>query len=677
MEGRTMNEEERMRQDLVDEIERLQKRVANLERGLAEGERGQEALQAERRFSSSLIHGSPAFFAAMAPKGEIIMMNKSMLSSLGYAVEEVLGVDFLSTFVAPEDKAKFADVFERLTTAHEPTLHEIPVIAKDGSRLLVEWHGRPVFDKEGKFEYFFMTGMDITHRREAERRREETRLLYESMVAAMPLSLLVLDREFNVLMASEECLKECGVDKSGMAGRNVADVLAGPVLSEHALLDRIRRIASSGGRDVLRQVRNVFGGQEEKWFNMYICAISVSGDDEGPRVLLIIEDVTDQRLLAEESLRTQKLELIGKLAGGVAHDFNNLLTGIMGFTDFALETLEEGSQAHRDLTEVRALADRAENLTRQLLAFGRRQMLAPVVLDINSLIEDLIKLLERLIGEDITLYFHPGAELRRVEADPAQIEQVIMNLAVNARDAMPQGGKLIIETTNVTLDTQFGRGWHDFQPGAYVMLAVSDTGRGMDGEIRQHVFEPFFSTKEVGEGTGLGLATTYGIVKQHGGHIRVYSEQGKGTTFKVYLPSTTREETAAGKVRESSVLGGTETILLVEDDDAVRSVAKRALDALGYRVLAVASAEEAEKVFEERGEEIALLVTDVVMPGLNGKELSDRLRARRPGLKVLYMSGYTDNVIVHHGVRASDTFFIQKPLAAHDLARKVRETLDA
>jgi CheY-like chemotaxis protein len=372
------------------------------------------------------------------------------------------------------------------------------------------------------------------------------------------------------------------------------------------------------------------------------------------------------------------MESIGRLAGGIAHDFNNLLTAIMGYNELAQGEVAADSNLAKFLSNVGHAAERATNLTRQLLAFARRQIIEPKVVVLNDLIADVGSLLRRLIGEDIELITLPRSDLWMVKIDPGQFEQLLINLAVNARDAMPQGGKLLIETSNVTLDTEYTRTHVEVSPGDYAMLAVSDTGQGMDATIQQHIFEPFFTTKEPGRGTGLGLATVYGIVKQHGGHVWLYSEPGKGTTFKIYLP---RAEEAAPETRRPREIEfipcGTETILLVEDDVLVRDMAAQALDAQGYAVLSAASGAEALRTAQEFAGEIHLLLTDVVMPQMSGRTLAERLQSTRPNLKVLYASGYTDNTIVHHGMLEPGIALLQKPFTPASLTRKVRETLDA
>ena len=389
--------------------------------------------------------------------------------------------------------------------------------------------------------------------------------------------------------------------------------------------------------------------------------------------------VEAERERLDEQLRvSQKLEAIGSLAGGIAHDFNNLLSVILGYTEFALEGAREPARLREALLEVKKAGERAVALTRQLLAFSRKQMLQPVLLDLNQIATGVEKLLRHILGEDIDYVQVLAPSLGVVRADPGQIEQVLMNLVVNARDAMPDGGKLTIETTNVELDQEYASHHVALKPGPYVQLAVTDTGCGMDVGTRARIFEPFFTTKEKGKGTGLGLSTVYGIVKQSGGNIWVYSEPGQGTTFRIYLPRVL-SAAAAGPTVPAAVARteGTETILVVEDEEAVRHIAKRILCAAGYTVLTAATGAEALRTSESHPAPIHLILTDVVMPQMSGRALAEQLALARPGIKVLYMSGYTDDAIVHHGTLDRGTHFIGKPFNAGDLTRKMREVLDS
>ncbi len=408
---------------------------------------------------------------------------------------------------------------------------------------------------------------------------------------------------------------------------------------------------------------------------------SVPDGGDGTVFELFTEDISERRVLEQQLRQSQKMEAVGRLAGGIAHDFNNLLMVISGYSEFLLERLGPEPALRSPAQEIASAAERASSLTRQLLAFSRKQMLAPSILDLNAIVTENLKMLTRMIGEDIDLVMVPHANLGAVRADAGQVEQVIMNLAVNARDAMPSGGKLTLETSNVTMDEEYARFHAPLRPGEYVMLAISDTGAGMDAETQSHIFEPFFTTKGP-KGTGLGLSTVYGIIKQSGGYIWVYSELGKGTTFKVYLPRVPfpGERVApavAAPVETHKAEPGTETILLVEDEANLRYLARQFLEKQGYRVIEAADGAVAMQIVVAHEGVIHLLLTDVIMPGMNGRELAQRVSEIRPNVKVLYMSGYTENVIGHNGTLDAGVRLLQKPFNLRDLKDKVREVLDA
>ena len=405
---------------------------------------------------------------------------------------------------------------------------------------------------------------------------------------------------------------------------------------------------------------------------------SVVNSLDGNQVLEIIaEDVTEQRVLENQFRQAQKMEAVGRLAGGVAHDFNNLLMVISGYTEVLLERTESRNPLYPKIQAIHQATERATSVTRQLLAFSRKQMLELKVVDVNAIVADMERLLRPLIGENVELQTRLARDLGRTRADAGQIEQVIMNLVVNSRDAMPNGGRITIQTTNVTLDKgELRREYSYIQPGSYVMLSVGDNGHGMDKETQARIFEPFFTTKEKGKGTGLGLSTVYGIIKQSGGYILVQSEVGQGTTFRIYLPRVGEAAQPASRVPVPLELnGGSETVLLVEDEESVRELVRETLEAKGYRVLEAENGEAALRLTSQHSDSIEMLITDVVMPGMSGRELSARLCASHPHTKVLYLSGYTEDAIVHEGVLEAGTAFLQKPFTLHTLARKVREVL--
>ncbi|MFW5639958.1 MAG: response regulator [Thermodesulfobacteriota bacterium] len=420
-----------------------------------------------------------------------------------------------------------------------------------------------------------------------------------------------------------------------------------------------------------------------RWFDVVLTPMpDISGKFGG--ATLVLRDITERKKseaerekLQEELLQSQKMESIGRLAGGVAHDFNNMLGVIIGHSELALEQIPLNDAVQEDLQEILSAARRSADLTRQLLAFARKQTISPIVLDLNETVEGMLKMLRRLIGEDIHLIWLPQGGLWPTLIDPAQIDQILANLCVNARDAIDGIGKITIETGNVTLDESYCGNHAGFIPGDFVLLAVSDSGCGMEKETLGKLFEPFFTTKEVGTGTGLGLATIYGIVKQNYGFINAYSEPDQGTTFKIYLPRHTGKiDRGAAENGPNANRGGPETILLVEDEPSILNLAKKVLERLGYRVLAAPTPGEAIRIAENFSEEIHLLMTDVIMPEMNGLDLADRLESCYPDLKRLFMSGYTANVIAHHGVLEKGIDFIQKPFSRSEVAAKVREVLD-
>jgi PAS domain S-box-containing protein len=438
--------------------------------------------------------------------------------------------------------------------------------------------------------------------------------------------------------------------------------------------DRISLLLDQGHLDIEYRFRHKDGTY--RWLHDQSRLVR-HGPGQPDEIVGVWVDITTQRQLEDQLRQAQKMEAVGRLAGGIAHDFNNLLTVITNYCHFLLEDLGPDDPRRPDVAEISRAAHSAAALTSQLLAFSRQQVLAPRILNLNDVIVNGERLLKRLLGEDIGVVTALQPALGTIRADPGQLEQVIMNLAVNARDAMPDGGKLTIETANIELDDAYILDHPLARPGPYVMLAVTDTGVGMDEQTQARIFEPFFTTKEMGKGTGLGLATVYGIVKQSGGFIWVYSEPGHGTTFKVYLPRVEELQEPLATPGPPRVMGGVETILLAEDADAVRAVARQVLARLGYTVLEASDGMSALRLAETHRGPIHLLLTDVVMPEIGGRMLAEQLRGQRPGLKVLYSSGYTADAVVRHGMLGPGIAFLQKPFTPEVLARKVRDVLDS
>jgi PAS domain S-box-containing protein len=504
----------------------------------------------------------------------------------------------------------------------------------------------------------------------AEEALRESEERFRTIFESAPIGITVLDRDGRPVEANRAFEEMLGYTEEELLGYPLADHEHPDDESEELWSELV-----SGRRDqVVAERRYVRKDGSTLWGRLTTCLVR---DDRGdPEFgLTLVEDVTERELLEEQLRQAQRLEAIGRLAGGVAHDFNNLLTVVAGYCELALGRVSPDEALHDDLVEIRRAAERATALTRQLLAFGRRQILQPKVIDLNAVVAEMEAMLRRLIGEHVDLYcvLEPG--LPAVKADPGQVEQVVANLVVNARDAMAGGGRLTMETAHVYFDADYVRSHAEVEPGEYAMIAITDTGVGMDDETRARIFEPFFTTKERGRGTGLGLATVYGIVRQSGGHIWVYSEPGRGTTFKVYLPVASDEphgETiAADEVAKETRLA---RILLVEDDEHVRELVRAALVQCGHDVVVASEPGEA-LAFLGGPEQVDLVLTDVVLPKMSGRELADRLAALRPGISVLFMSGWTENAIVHHGVLDPGTPFLQKPFTPESLCRKVREVL--
>jgi PAS domain S-box-containing protein len=614
------------------------------------------------------------------PGGYIVDWNPAAERIFGQTREEVLGTHASLTIHTRRNKRLELEIFDAVSQKGRWE-GEMPFTRGDGTEGWAEVVIIPHVDAEGKLTSFIGVNRDVTERRRAEGAR--AKLLHD--LGERVKELTVLHRAARVLQNEELTKDEVMRELIALlpAGWQYPEVTAARIRlgdAERATPNFI--VTPWMQRTDFKTTDGKLGEVEVAYLEERPAA------HEGPflseertmidSVAEMLRTDINRRHSAEMLRQAQKMEAVGHMAGGLAHDFNNLLTAINGYSDLSLSRVEQGGVLSQNLREIRKAGERAATLTRQLLAFSRKQVLQPKVIDLNVVVADVEKILHRLIGEDVELLTRFAQDLRRVKADRGQLEQVIMNLAVNARDAMPHGGKLILQTENVELDEEYASRHVEVSPGRYVVLAVSDTGSGMDAETRARVFEPFFTTKEVGKGTGLGLSTVYGIVKQSGGNVWVYSEVGVGTTLKIYLPIVEEELEKLPQIRaEATPQHGSETILLTEDDDLVRRMACEILKMYGYKVLEASRGGEAIRICEQYGEKIHLLLTDVVMPQLSGREVADCLTHIRPGLKVVFMSGYTDEAVLHHGALKEGDAFLQKPFTPDALARKVREALDA
>ena len=573
-------------------------------------------------------------------------------------------------YYTPEARPVITAAVQAAIDAGTPFDVELPLVTAHGRRIWVRALGGAEI-REGKTIRVHGAFQDITERRVA----DESRRLQSAALHAAADAIVITDCAGVIEWVNPAFTQLTGYTVEEAVGKNPRDLVKSGKHAPAFFADFWATIL--GGRPWHGEVIN-----RRKDGSLYSEDQSVTPilDASGAitHFVAIKKDITERLQLEAQFRQAQKMESVGHLASGIAHDFNNLLTVINGLSDLILEQIAEDDPVHADVQEIHRAGDRAATLTRQLLAFSRQQILAPQVMNFNTVVAGMESLLRRLLGEDIDLVVVPAPGLGSVKADPGQIEQVIANLTVNARDAMPQGGPLTIETQNVTLDENYAR-QHGVAvtPGSYVVLVVSDSGIGMDEATRARIFEPFFTTKGPGKGTGLGLATVYGVVKQSHGFIWVYSEVGQGTTFKIYLPQVTEAAGAdqPGPTVDSSA--GTETILLVEDNAGLRKLTIRFLEPAGYTVLGAATGEEALSLLERHEDSVHLLLTDVVMPGMSGRQLAEQLAQTHPGVKVLYMSGYTSDTIVRHGVLDAQVSFLGKPFTASTLLRKLREVLDS
>jgi PAS domain S-box-containing protein len=622
--------------------------------------------QSEERFAKVFQRNPLGISITRLRDGRIIDVNDSLLAMLGYSRQELIGktTDELNFWEQDGNREQTVQTLRERQSIHN---QELQFRTKSGE-LREGLNSIELIELDGETCLLSMLH-DVTDRQRAEAALRDSEEQYRLIAEHSRDLIVLLDPEGRVLYASPSHQPVLGYAPIEMIGQPAIDNMHP---DDRELMAReMDKLADQGHIQVTVRARHAGGD----WLWM---EISSSILDQQGSTLHVARDITERKRLEAQLLQSQKMETVGRLAGGIAHDFNNLLTAITGYADLALEDLPPTSPVRSDIEDLRKAADRAANLTRQLLAFARKQKIEPRVMDLNQLISDMHGFIRRLIGEHIELSILPAADLGSVRVDINQIEQVVVNLVINARDAMPQGGRLEIATANVVLDGHYAGDHIDIATGRYVLLTVGDTGVGMDAEVQEHLFEPFYTTKGPGKGTGLGLATCYGIIKQHGGYILSYSEVGRGTLMKVYLPCVDAPLDPLPAVEAHPNPRGDETILLAEDEPAVRDLAVRVLRSQGYTVLDASDGIEAlQFVAQQPVAQIDLLITDVVMPRMGGAALAERLIAMRPSIKVLFTSGYTQDSMLYTGQLALGTHFLHKPFSPTELAQKVRGILDS
>ncbi|MFO7877741.1 MAG: PAS domain S-box protein [Desulfovermiculus sp.] len=606
-------------------------------------------------------------------KGTITFLSDAFLEMSGISPEETARLEWIDQLARPAVLKAISDWGSSLNEG-DIWEGEFTVTSQEGRQYDILIRGVPLLDKAGETLSWLGINLDISQRKRTEEALRESENRYRTFINSTSDLVFLKDDQFKYIVVNNSFAKYYGKKPEEVIGLSDFDLMSEEAAKSCRNSDT-NAIATSKAYITEESIGDrVF---ETLKFPVLLenKKIGVGG---------YIRDITERKQAEADRdkfqmqlIQSQKMESVGRLAGGVAHDFNNMLSVILGNTEMAMERLDPSQPVRDNLQEIQNAAQRSTNVVRQLLAFARRQTIAPQVLDLNKIVGEMLNILRRLIGEDIDLSWHPGPDIWPIKMDPTQIDQIMANLIVNARDAIHGVGKLIIETDRATFDEAYCADHPDFLPGDYVLLSVSDSGSGMDTKTLENMFEPFFTTKEVGQGTGLGLATVYGIVKQNNGFINVYSEPNHGTSLKIYLPRhRTVDEPARSENTEVFEARGHETILVVEDEATILKVTRMMLEHQGYTVLTAATPGEAFDIVREHSEEIHLLLTDVVMPEMNGQDLAWKLLSFYPNLKCLFISGYTENVIVHHGILAEGVNFIGKPFSKQDLALKVRKVLD-
>jgi two-component system, cell cycle sensor histidine kinase and response regulator CckA len=627
----------------------------------------------ERDRAQQYLDIADVILLALDQEGRINLINRKGCSTLGWKEQDLIGRDWIDTCLPARTRDELRTAFRSLISG-TPLHLENAVLTKSGEERMIAWRSTVLRDSAGRITGTLSSGEDVTEHKRAEEalRRSEARVkrLVESNIIGIGIGTL----DGKLLDGNDSFLKLLGYSREELLSGALR--LDGMTPPEYNDVDQ-RAVEQLKNTGIAPPWEKEFIRKDGRRVAVLIGVVTLATDQGDIEAVSVVVDISERKLLEQQLRQAQKMEAIGQLAGGVAHDFNNLLSVIIGYSDILLDRAAQGTKMRTQCQEINKAGNRAASLTRQLLAFSRQQVLEPKVLNLNTVVVEIEKMLRRLIGEDIEFRTALDPTLGSVKADPGQIEQIIMNLAVNARDAMPEGGKLVIETSNAELDDRYALQHPPFSPGRYVLLAVTDTGIGMSAETKTHVFEPFFTTKEVGKGTGLGLSTVYGVVKQSGGYIWVYSELGHGSVFKIYLP---RVDQSVRQSRPSelapALYHGTEIVLLVEDEESVRTLTRSLLEEGGYTVIEAGNGAQALEIAGRHSGPIQLLLTDVVMPGMNGRVLAQKMIEAQPKMKVIYISGYTGSFSSHGELFDAAATLIQKPFSRATLLRKVREVLD-
>lgn len=660
-----MNDNDKTKEQLLTEL-----RQRNAELQKAELER--KKLETTSRVLADIFQYTHIGVAVGTPRGLFEIMNPAYAEMHGYTMGELIGRPVADVY-SPETCPKFPDILRQVNEKGYLS-YETCHIRKDGIIFPVQVEAYGVKDAKGNVLYQIVTVQDISERKRAEDALRTSEKKFEDLLQNILSVAVMLDCDGNITFCNDSLLGLTGWTRDEVLTRNWFDLFLPE--NERLAVRSVFQAFIAEGKIPLHYENSILTRNGSLRLIVWDNAILRSPEGDVIGTASIGVDVTEQRKIEEQLRQSQKIEAIGLLAGGVAHDFNNILTSIIGYGNLLNEKISASDPLHLYVSKILASSERAANLTHSLLAFSRKQVIELRPININDIVVGVKQMLDRVIGEDVELKAITATHDLIVKSDKSQLEQVLINFATNARDAMPRGGRLTLTTEEVEVDEQFIRMHRFGEAGKYAVISVADTGKGMDEKTREHIFDPFFTTKEVGKGTGLGLSMAYGMVKQHNGFIDVYSEPGEGTTFRIYLPLAVSSVQVAEKMPSTPFPSGTETILLVEDDDAVREITKTLLEKFGYTVIEAVDGEHAVRLFRENKDVVQLVMSDVIMPKQSGTDMQNELKKIKPDVKVVFISGYTADILAQKEVMDEGLNFISKPLRPDALSRKLREVLD-